>query len=123
MSERPKYTKEAAFAVISELEQVIKGRKDTYDTPVEFMNRHPWTKKFVCVGYSEVEQLFHESKKPEFSIDQIPVGDIELGWRKRNGKMVPLRFGYTGQGANIRFIFDQIEKEIYTPVTGTFESH
>jgi hypothetical protein len=115
MSERKTYTREEVYKVVKQLEREIIARRDHYDTPQGFVSEHPWTEKFLRIGYFEANSLFNQSRDSGFSILPLPISEIELALRKRHNLPIQIRFQNTGNGAKFIFAFEETEGGFYTP--------
>ena len=115
------YTRSQVDELMEEMANIIKARKSKADIPAYFIEEHPWTKKYLCVGYSEANQLLELAKEPAFGITFVPMSETEREWRHDRKMKMKLHLRTTGGTQFDRvfsFYFEEQEQDLYIPLNG-----
>ena len=79
-----------------------------------FVDKHPWTLKYMSYGFSEANQLREFAEKVGFQITlQVP-NELETKYRERHGKTKVIRYETPlGNARQFVFIFECVRGDIY----------
>lgn len=114
------YTHEEARRVMEELLATIKARKNEADVPYHFIDRHPWTLKYLS-HFAEANELFALCRKGGVEIVEAPWNTAIQKIRTERGARHQLRFRITDPGlfgaySRWLFVFEEQENGKFVPL-------
>lgn len=111
------YSQNEIVAVIFRMATLISSQYDRNEV-TEFLEQHPWARKYVSNGFSEGNELREMGKKMGFKITLHVPTEKEVIIRKRHGKPQICYETNNETGRRFYFRFEETTKGAYRAISG-----